>query len=81
MNPYRKEVNLMPRMTKLSKSLKDPKFATAFRKDPVGAMEASLGRPLTDAEKEGVKTLKVEHLRKIVAALQPHTPGARMRPD
>jgi len=71
----------MPRMRKLSKSLQDPKFATMYRKDPVGAMEASLGRPLTDEEKEGVRSLKIEHIKKIVTALQPRAPGARTPPD
>ena len=44
-------------------------------------IESSLGRPLTDEEKEGVRTLKVEHLQKIVTALQPRAPGVRPRPD
>jgi hypothetical protein len=63
----------MPKMSKLSKSLQDPKFATAYRKDPVSAMESSLGRPLTKAEKEGVRALTFEQLEKIVAALLSRT--------
>ncbi len=61
------------KMSKLSKSLQDPKFATAYRKDPVNAMETSLGRPLTDAEKEAVQTLKFDHIKKIVEALLSNT--------
>ncbi len=71
----------MPQMKKLAKSLQDPNFAKAFKKDPVNAVETSLGRPLSDAEKEGVRSLKVEHLQKIVTALQPSAPGTRARPD
>ncbi len=71
----------MPRMSRLSKSLKDPQFAKAYRKDPVGALEFSLGRSLTKKEKEGVRALKIEHLKKIVAALQVRTPGGRAFPD
>lgn len=71
----------MPKMDKLSKSLQDPNFHKAYKKDPVGALEGSLGRPLTDAEKDGVRSLKVEHIQKIVTALQPSAPGARPRPD
>lgn len=71
----------MPQMKKLSKSLQDPQFAKAFKKDPVSAVETSLGRPLSDAEKDGVRSLKVEHLQKIVTALQPSAPGSRPRPD
>ncbi|HTP02577.1 MAG TPA: hypothetical protein VMJ64_14475 [Anaerolineales bacterium] len=71
----------MPQMTKLMTSLKDPEFAKAYRKNPVKAVEGSLGRPLTPAEKDSVKSLKVEHLQKIVKALHPRAPGLRPRPD
>ncbi len=71
----------MPQMNKLMSSLKDPEFAAMYRKNPVKAVEGSLGRPLTAAEKDGVRSLKLEHLRKIVKALHPRTPGTRPRPD
>lgn len=63
----------MPKMRKLSKSLQAPKFATAYRKDPVGAIESSLGRSLMDAEKEAVQALKFDQLKKIVEALLSNT--------
>ena len=71
----------MPQMTKLMNSLKDPEFTKMYRKNPVKAVEGSLGRPLTAAEKDSVRSLKVEHLHKIVKALHPRTAGFRPRPD
>ncbi len=59
----------MPRLSKLSKSLQDPKFAKAYRKDPVAALETSLGRSLTDAEKESVLALTFQQLKTIVKVL------------
>ena len=60
-------------MSKLSKSLQDPQFKTLYRKDPVNAMETSLGRPLTDTEKEAVQSLKFDQLKKLVEALLSNT--------
>jgi hypothetical protein len=79
--PQRKEVNSMPTMHKLLTSLKDPSFATMYRKNPVKAVEGGLGRSLTTSERDAVRSLKLEHLHKIVKALHPRVAGTRARPD
>ena len=64
----------MPRrMSKLSKRVQDPEFKKAYRKDPVATMETSLGRSLTDEEKEAVQNLKFDQLKKIIDALLSNT--------
>lgn len=70
----------MSDLDKLAQHLDDPNFAQKYEQDRVKAVEEAVGRPLTQEEKEGVKTLHHEQLKRVVQALRPRATGT-MRPD
>ncbi len=70
----------MADLDKLAGQLDDPKFAQAYEQDHVKAVENVIGRPLSPEEQEGLKTLHLHQLKKVVHALKPSTAQV-MRPD
>ena len=65
----------MTALEMLSKKVSHPDFVKAYRRNKIKAVEETIGRPLTNQEKEGVHALSHTKLTQVVKALQPRKGG------